>query len=168
MAGPEPIRVAGLREWQRDLRTLGTELPRELRQANRQAAELIVDEARARAMALGGVAAKVAPSLKAQAQSTSASVKGGGSAYPMFGGAEFGAGRDSPRRRRPHERRGHPVRGTTLVGWRQFESWTGNGGDAGRFLYPAIRARQEDVIEFYADVVTRLDQKAHSITTGDT
>lgn len=150
MTAPRRIEVEGLAEFRRDLRKLGTELPRELRKLNKSAAELVVDEARARAQSLGGVAAHVAPSLKAQAQGASAAVKLGGNRYPMAGGAEFGAGRNTPRA---------TARGR-VAGWNQFPEWTGNSSDAGRFLYPAIRARQADVIELYGDGIEQLAQRA--------
>lgn len=150
MPAPRRIEVEGLGQYRRDLRQVSTEFPRELRKLNKSAAELIVDEARGRAQSIGGVAAHVAPSLKAQAQGTSAAVKLGGNRYPMAGGAEFGAGRNTNRQ----TRRG-PVRG-----WNQFDSWTGNSSDAGYFLYPSIRARQDDVIELYAEGLEQIAERA--------
>lgn len=54
-----------------------------------------------------------------------------GGGFPGAFGAEFGAGRNQ---RRVVNHFGY------YVGWNQFDYWTGNGADAGNFVYPGIRA----------------------------
>lgn len=134
------IDVRGLVELQRELRKVSAELPRMLRVANLEAAELVAAEARARALALGGVAAKVAPSVKALAEQRRAAVRLGGARYPMAMGAEFG-GRGRPRTR-------------------QFAPWRGNGAGAGYFLHPAKRDKTDEVVERFGDAVERITRAA--------
>lgn len=117
------VQVHGLNELNRALRELGKEAQKELTQTNKKVAGFVADDARAAARSLGGVAAKVAPSIKAAGGTTWAGVGFGGAAYPFAGGAEFGSLR-----------------------YKQFKPWRGNGSDAGYFLYPAIR-RDVDRIE---------------------
>lgn len=135
------VSVKGLPELQRSLREIDRTAPRELRKVNLEAARLVANSARARARSLGGVAAKVAPSVKASAQQRAAGVSIGNDSYPMALGAEFGAGQETRRSRR----------NGTYVGYRQFKPWRGNDRDAGYFLYPTIRDRMVDVIEIYTE-----------------
>lgn len=144
------VEVQGLTEYRRALKQVSDDLPKELRRANRDAANLVANEARGRASSVGGVAAHVGPSIRAVAQGTSAAVKWGGARFPMAGGAEFGAGRNVPRQ---------TARGT-VRGWNQFEAWTGSNSSSGRFVYPAIRARQADVVEAYAAAIDRITKQA--------
>ena len=131
------VQVNGLPELSRALRNVDPALQRELRRMNLDIADFVADDAKAAAYSLGGVAAKVAPSIKANAGSGWAGISLGGSAYPMAGGAEFGAYR-----------------------YKQFQPWTGNDENAGYFVYPAIR-RDADRIETAAgDALDRMIQKA--------
>lgn len=131
------IRVDGLRELSRALKSMDKELGKDLQKANKSAASLVADHARAAAYSLGGVAAHVAPSLKASAGRMSASVSGGGSAYPMFGGAEFGS-----------------------IRYTQFQTWRGSSSDAGYFLYPTIRRDVDQIVELYSEALDNLLGKA--------
>lgn len=131
------IRVDGLRELSRALKSMDKDLGKDLQKANKSAASLVADHARAAAYSLGGVAAHVAPSLKASAGRMSASVSGGGATYPMFGGAEFGS-----------------------IRYRQFETWRGSSSDAGYFLYPTIRRDVDQIVELYAEALDNLLGKA--------
>lgn len=45
-------------------------------------------------------------------------------------------------------------------GWNQFEPWTGNDRGAGRFLFPAIRANDDEIREQYGEAIDRLAAKA--------
>lgn len=156
MAVAPKAKVAGLSELQAQLRRIDKDLPKELSAANKEAAEIVAAEARGRATSLGGVAAKVAPSIKALSQQRSASVALGGPKYPMAQGAEFGAAQNSQRGPFHSSNRG----AYDQVGWRQFDEWTGSGSDAGYFLYPSIRARIGDVIDAYADRLDALTRRA--------
>ncbi len=131
------IRVDGLRELSRALKTMDKELGKDLQKANKSAATLVASHAAAAAYSLGGVAGHVAPSLKASAGRQSASVSGGGAAYPMFGGAEFGS-----------------------IRFHQFQPWRGSDSDAGYFLYPTIRRDVDQIVELYAEALDNLLGKA--------
>ena len=135
------IQVEGLRELHRALKALdvegGSELSKELRGAHKEAADGVRSKAYGRAMSIGGVAAKAAPSLKARAGAQSAGVAVGGAAYPFGLGAEFGAYR-----------------------YKQFSPWRGNGSDAGYFLYPTIRDEADSIIEPYLEALDAVTRKA--------
>src|SRR5437879_12566429 len=117
------VQVEGLRELNKALRALGPELQKELGQASKSVADFVASDARGAALMLGGVAAKVAPSIKGVGGVRSAGVAFGGARYPMAAGAEFGAGHDLHRTRSSG----------SYKGFNQFDRWKGNGSDAGYF-----------------------------------
>lgn len=129
----QAVRVEGLAAFQKALKALDENLPRELTKANKEAAEFVADRARTRAQALGGVAAKSAPSLKAAAEQRRSKINLGGARYPFALGAEFGG------QRRP----------TT----QQFPPWTGK---TGRFLYPTIRDTEQEFMDVYERAIDQL------------
>lgn len=133
------IAVEGLDELNRALKRLSPELQAEMRVANKSVAETVTSKAKGRAASIGGVAAHVAPSLKAAAGAKSASVAGGGASHPAFGGAEFGG-------------RGRP---TT----QQFRPWRGNGPGAGYFVYPTIRDEAPAIEDEYRDALDSVLRK---------
>jgi len=139
----EIVQVRGLRDFQRELRRANTDLPRELRTASLAAAEVVAKAARSKALALGGVAAKTAPSIKAGGEQRRSKVSIGGPAFPWALGAEFGAKR-----------------------YPQFEPWRGNqhqpdlDNGVGYFLYPSIRDTREEFIDVYAGGIDRLMRAA--------
>lgn len=138
MAAPsDRIDVRGLAEFQRALRDVDRDLPKQLRVVNLKAAELVASDARGRAEAAGGALGKAAPSIKAVAQQRSAGVRIGGSRYPFAMGGEFGS-----------------------VTFRQFKPWRGSGGDAGYALFPAKRENTDKVVEMYGDLINDLTKKA--------
>lgn len=134
------ISVDGLPELQKALRQLDNGLEKELKQANSEVARFVASDAAAAAAALGGVAAKAAPSVKASASSGYAGVALGGPSHPFAAGAEFGGGR----------------RPTT----RQFQPWRGAGANAGYFLYPTIRRDAERIETEYGQAADRIIRKA--------
>jgi hypothetical protein len=131
------IQVEGLAELNRALKKVEGGTPNALRETNKKVAEKVAQSARSNASGLGGVAAHVAPSLRATAGATSAGVSGGGAAFPMFGGAEFGALR-----------------------YPQFKPWRGSGSDAGYFLFPAIRDEAPHIEDEYREALEDLIRKA--------
>lgn len=131
------VRVDGIAELHRALKRLDPELEKELKRANKSIAQFVADDARAAAYSLGGVAAKVAPSVKANAGSGWAGISLGGSAYPMAGGAEFGA-----------------------YQYHQFKPWRGNNSDAGYFMYPAIRQDADRIETEWKDAADAAIRKA--------
>lgn len=123
------VQVEGLAELNRALRDLGGRaLQKELKETNLEVAKFVAEDARSDAYALGGVAAKVAPSVKASAGYGFAGVSFGGSAYPMAMGAAFGG------QKRPTTQQFMPHLGRT-----------------GYFPYPAIRRDGEKIEEAYGD-----------------
>jgi hypothetical protein len=130
------VRVHGLTELNRTLREMGPEFQKELKETNRSVAGFVADDARAAAYSLGGVAAKVAPTVKAAGGTAWAGVSFGGSAYPFAGGAEFGS-----------------------LAYKQFKPWQGNGSDAGYFLYPSIRRDADRIETEYSKALDRLLDK---------
>lgn len=141
MAGPA-VRVEGLRDLSRHLRAIDKSLARDLRIANKAAAETVLAEARRRASSLGGVAAKTAPTLRASGEQQRATVRLGGARAPYALGAEFGAKR-----------------------YRQFKPWRGNqwggfSGGPGYFLHPAIRETADEIVGQYGNLLDKLTAKA--------
>lgn len=136
-ATDQGVRVEGLNELNRALRQMGgPELQKELKEAGKTVAEKVASDARTNAMSLGGVAAKVAPSIKASARNTGAGVRFGGAKYPFAGGAEFGS-----------------------LQFKQFKPWRGNTSDAGYFLYPSIRSNSDTIADEYLSAVEDLARR---------
>lgn len=134
------IQVDGIRELDAALKGMDTDLRRELRAANKEAAEMVTAHAQQNAQGLGSTAAHVAPSIRMSAGYLSAGVSIGGPGYEMAAGAEFGGGR----------------RPTTM----QFQPWRGAGPGAGYFVYPAIRADSSEIEHKYTDRVDALLRRA--------
>lgn len=126
---PEHIRVEGLRELQRHLRMLDVALPRELRKANKQAAEIVAVEARRRTPVRTGRARR---SITVRAEQRGASVKGGGARVPYFAWLDYGG----------------------QVGRRNSVSRPYRKG--GRILYPSLAARREQVVDAYEVLLARV------------
>ena len=127
------IDVVGLRDFQRELRALDTAWPRELRKANKDAAEVVATATRASFTSRPGVAPKVAPSVKAQARQRNASVTIGGARYPFAFGSNFGSKR-----------------------FKQFPP----PAKPDHSLYRSIEAEGEDVVDAYEAALNRLAAKA--------
>ncbi len=144
------VRVEGLAELQRAVRAArGPSGARLLRLANKEVAETVAARARDRAESLGGVAAKVAPSIKAAAEQRYAKLSFGGARWPMAMGANFGAYHNVPR----NTRRG------VVTGWNQFPEWGGNrftGGAKDQFIYWTIARMGDDIEAEYEEALDRL------------
>lgn len=137
------IQVEGLGALSKALADFGPEVRKELRKANYEVADDVADEAQGRALSVGGVAAHVAPTIKASAGLKSAGVALQGDAAA---GAEFGANRDGQRKRSSG----------TYIGYRQFKPWRGAGSNAGYFLYPTIRDNADQIKDTYQRDIDRL------------
>lgn len=124
-------KVIGLSDLQRELRKLDKKLPSELKKVNLELAQKFARRAQGKARGLGSVAAKSAPAIKASAEQRFAIVRLlAGKQHPFAFGAEFGGGKHG---------KGNP---TPQGGYTsQFKPWRGDGGNAGYFLYPTIRNR---------------------------
>lgn len=99
MAIIDPIKVDGLVQFQRSLREVDRALPKALRLANNEAADLVVTWARPRIPSRSGAAAR---SVRATSSQREAQVTGGGKRTPYYPWLDFG-GRVGPRNsvRRP-------------------------------------------------------------------
>lgn len=133
----DAVRVEGLNELILRLKALETGAEVGIRLANKASATLVAHGAIGAAQSLGGVAAHVAPSIKASAGVKSGSVAFGGGDYPMGAGAEFGGqGRPTTQQFQPH-------RGTT-----------------GYFVYPTIRRDSEAINTTYRESLDRVIREA--------
>lgn len=133
----EAVQVTGLREIRSDLRKIGdTERLRELRDGLKEAASVVADEAQRRVPVVSGKARK---SIRSLVSGNSAFVAGGKKTVPYYGWLDFGT-------RTP--RSGQP---------RSSGPWTGTGsGPAeGRFIYPAIEAKKEEVVRLVDQAMGR-------------
>lgn len=140
------IEVEGLKELAKALKSLDERhLTNELKAVNFRAASEVVAEARGNTSSR--MQASAASRLKATKTAAYAAVRLGGRPFDL--GAEFGAVRGILRQ---------TGRGV-VTGWNQFEAWKGNGGDAGYFLYPAIRSKVPELMETYGDEVEKITDK---------
>ncbi len=126
----DPIQVAGLRDFNRELRKLDRTFPREIRRINLRVAQQVAAKARSNAEGWGGAIGKASTSIKALAQQSRAQVRIGGERYPYALGGEFGSKR-----------------------FKQFDPWRGSGPEAGYALYPAIREESPEIIASYSRMV---------------
>lgn len=130
------VEVEGLRDLSRALKELGPDAQKELRSASKEVAGFVARDASSAAHSLGGVAAHVAPSIRAVGGVGGAGVSFGGSAYPMAGGAEFGS-----------------------VRFKQFQPWRGSGSDAGYFVYPSIRQDSDRIVTEFTHAVNKVIER---------
>lgn len=135
-----PVEVTGLRELRRDFRRVeDPESLTELRVGLKAAAEIVAAEARSRVPSKSG---RARASVRATSGGNSVFVKGGKASVPYYGWLDFGS-------RTP--KRGNP---------RSVGPWSGSGVAAGkgRFIYPAIDAKQVQVAQA---VETAMDRALH-------
>jgi Bacteriophage HK97-gp10, putative tail-component len=83
----DPIMVQGLSEFRRNLRAMDQGLPRALRLAGNEAANIVVDSARPTVPHKTG---KAAQSIKARSSQTATRVVAGGSRAPYFPWLDYG------------------------------------------------------------------------------
>lgn len=145
------IEIRGLVDFQRALRQLNADLPKELGTLNKTVADFVIDRAQGRAASLGPLWVRAARSLSAARKQRAAVVRMGGLRHPEALGAEFGAIRNIPRLTNS---------GRSVRGWNQFREWRGSDTDAGYFLYPTIREDTPQILDMYADLIERLAKKA--------
>lgn len=130
VADIEPVKVEGLAEFNRNLRKLSSDLPKALRLAHNEAAQLIVDYAKPRVPRRTG---RAAGTVKAKSTRTESRVSGGSKAASYYPWLDFG-GRVGIKRsvHRPFIKQG-------------------------RYLYPALGAKYD---EFEALLTEKLIQVA--------
>jgi hypothetical protein len=130
----EKITVTGLREFQRALRDMDANLPKQLRLALNQASDLVIDYAQPRMPRRTGAAAA---SLKARSSQREARVALGGRRAPYapwldFGGQGRVKGRPAPR---PFIK-------------------------SGRYVYKGLEVKRDDITQVMADALTELARTA--------
>lgn len=131
------IVVHGLAELNRDLKAVGKDAQRELKEANVRVAKKEGQRAQAAAYSLGGVSAHVAGGITGSGGNAWAGIRLG--TDPAAQGAEFGG-------------QGRP---TTM----QFRPWRGSGSSAGYAVYPTIRRDSADIEREWTDSMTDLLKK---------
>lgn len=114
----EPIRIEGLREFQRGLRKMDKDLPKALRIALNEAAQIVVDEARPKVPRRTG---RAAASIRVASTRTAARVREGGGRVPYMPWLDFG---------------GRTGRNRSVV--RPFYR-------QGRYVWRAVGARRDDI-----------------------
>lgn len=130
------VSVEGLAELRRALKAVSAAAPKELSAAGKDVARFVADDAQGKAAGLGGVAAKVAPSIRAAAAGGGGAISLGGAAYPMAAGAEFGGqGRPTTQQFKPHL------------------------GRTGYFVYPSIRENSGRIEDEFRDAIHELMRK---------
>jgi hypothetical protein len=114
----EPIRITGLAEFNRNLRKLDKDLPKALRLAHNEAAQIIVDWAAPRVPRKSG---RAAGSVKARSTRTESRVQGGSKRVPYYPWLDFG-GKVGPRRsvHRPFIREGRYIYPGLSANYDQF------------------------------------------------
>lgn len=101
---PERVRVAGLKEFQKSLRALDSDLPKAVRLSLNAAVDIVLDYARPRIPSRSGRAAR---SLRAASTQTTARVSAGGRRAPYYPWLDFGGRVGAQRQiRRPFYREG--------------------------------------------------------------
>jgi hypothetical protein len=128
------IEVAGLRDFQRQLKAMDAGLPKQLRLALNEASKVVIDYAGARMPSRSG---RAKASLKARSTQRTARVALGGSRAPWAPWLDFGGeGRV----------RGRPAH-------RDFIK-------AGRYVYPALDIKRTEITEIMSEALTQLAKDA--------
>lgn len=164
-AGDIKVEIIGLAQFQKELRRMGPEFPKELQAVNLAIAQRVARKASAKAKQQGGVRAKSAPALSARGEQRNASIKINGSKrgkYPFSLGAEFGALRRTKGKKLPGGARGPRKIIGGFSEWRgnQWVGWGNNG--VGYFLHPTIRAEREQIMRDYESMIDALAKRAFS------
>lgn len=133
MAAIEPVKIAGLAEFNRNLKKLDADLPKALRLAHNEAAQLIVDYARPRVPRKSG---RAAGTIKTKSTRTETRVSGGSKAVSYYPWLDFG-GRTGPKRsvHRPFIKEG-------------------------RYLYPALGANYDKFVELLEEKLIEVARQA--------
>lgn len=133
MSVPEPIKIGGLREFQRALKQMDGESQKQLRVVLNRAAETVASGASRRVPRRTG---RAAASLRAMSSQREARVMGGSKKVPYYGWLDFGGriGRDKSQRR------------PFITG--------------GRYMYPTFSANRDSINKALADGLAELARTA--------
>ena len=132
--------VHGLKELQSTMRRADSSFPRELRRTNKEAATTVFEVAEQHGHFFGGSTSKAWDngSFRVFAEQRRSGIRIQSDSRSKFGlGAEFGSKQ-----------------------FRQFQPWTGSGQEAGYTVWPAIRAKQDDVLRAYEKNIMALLRRA--------
>jgi len=155
--------VAGLNK---ALRRLPKEASARLRDASVDIAEMVADDARSRALSVGGVAKHVAPTIKARRDRIPVVRMGGDQRLPPRDGRDrAGARADGVAgpRNPLNQTVGAVMWGAEFGGGKrpqssQFNPYVpapGGRGSVGYFLWPAVRADGDDIDDMYGDALQK-------------
>lgn len=86
----DPIRITGLREFTKNLKTMDSELPKAVRIANNAAADIVTAYAKPRVPFGPNRGGHAARSIKAKSTRTAVRVSGGGKKHPYYAWLDFG------------------------------------------------------------------------------
>lgn len=125
----EPIPIEGLRDLVRRLRQVDADLPKAMRLAANEAAQVVVDEAQRHVPRRSGKAAK---SIKARSTRTAARVDSGGNRAPYMPWLDYGG-----------------KVGKNDSASRPFIA-------DGRYVYPAFRSKRQQVEDTYRAALDRI------------
>jgi hypothetical protein len=130
----DQVNITGLKEFQRALRDMDKALPKQIRLVLNDATELVLDWARPRIPTKTG---RAKASLKARSSQREARVAMGGTRAPWMPWLDFGGEGKRP---------GRPPA-------RQFIK-------AGRYLYPGLEARRDDITQKMSEGLDALGREA--------
>jgi HK97 gp10 family phage protein len=132
------VTVTGLKEVQSSLKEIGdVDSQKEVRAALKQGVEIIAVNARGRVPSRTG---RAAASIKSSTSGAKGYITGGKGSVPYYGWLDFGT--RNPRH--GNTRKEGPWRGS------------GTGPQKGRFIYPAIEAKQDELVSHLEQAVGKV------------
>lgn len=131
------VQIHGLAEVRRGLRLIDPELQKEFRVEMKGVAEIIAADARSRVPSRSG---KAAASIRARSGGNTVFIRAGGARVPYYGWLDFGG------TLKPTGRRRNTIRRPKVQG--------------GRFIYPAIEAKQTVLIQRAEQAFDKAKRKA--------
>ena len=139
------------------LRRLPKDATARLRDASKDVASKVAADAQRRASAEGGIAALVAPTIRASRDRVPVIRMGGTQKLPTSGG-DWERSRDGDR-----QTIGDVMWGAEFgaLAYTQFKDWTGNDEGAGYFLWPAVRGDSEWIQKRYGEALDDALQALH-------
>lgn len=132
----ELIRIDGLREFNRQLKTVDSKLPTATRLAANSAAQIVVDEAKPKVPIGPGKGGHAKESLKAKSTRTAARVSAGGKKFPYYPWLDFGGSVG-------------PGKGSKRPFLKE-----------GRYIWAAYARRREDVQDRLVEALTEVAEQA--------
>ncbi len=135
----DQIRIAGLREFQRALKRMDSDLPKALRLAMNEAAQIVVDEAKPKVPRRTG---RAAASIRVASTRTAARVREGGARVPYMPWLDFGGTVGRGRKAAVRVGRGHH---RTADQQARAGSVKRPYYSDGRYIWRAVGVRRDDI-----------------------